>query len=639
MPTVNGPDEITDLEAGNDKVFYSDNSGDVTEVALGASGTVLTSAGATSAPTFSAIPAEPTVGADKIMYSNSSDVVSGVAFGAAGTVLTSAGATSAPSWVATAGGAEGSFTANGSIAAGRAVVLDAAGTVSELSNTLVGNAVGDGTTNNSSNGWNSGYWSTSDAGKNAYYDKSVDTHVVAMNNYQYPSTPYYNGIILNGFATNSSDLTVTHSIGATNTGYSASNNSQRMLATWYDDTGECGYAVTANAALAYYGYVFNITSDGSSFTSSTFTQYSQNDTTYSTMGLYVPDLGYSLLFWQNSTGTHVTDVDNGSAGSSTITVGGNIATATLDSTAYTDTRGHLTATYDTVNNAIIVAWQIPTAAYSGGPYGIKYIVGTVSGGSITWGTVGDISTTYFSNTAMAIQYRSFDDKFFLLFCDSPDINYTGTGTLSGTTMTWDVFVWPATGDAYSPYYYKGLYPALANVDDGLQSVTVFSTDYGFNQVRRIFTYRYDSITSRYIAYTTTPNTAYLPSGSTGIVNFSQSTGNNNMSMSWSPDHNRYLWAGMVMVAPYYLQAGAYQPTTGADNSGTYFGIAQSTVTNGQSVDVKWLSSKDTQQSGLTIGGRVYASSTGVLSNTSSVNQVGFAISATDVILTKVGSEL
>ena len=57
MPTVNGPDEITDLEAGNDKVFYSDSSGDVTEVALGAAATVLTSSGATSAPTFSAIPA------------------------------------------------------------------------------------------------------------------------------------------------------------------------------------------------------------------------------------------------------------------------------------------------------------------------------------------------------------------------------------------------------------------------------------------------------------------------------------------------------------------------------------------------------------------------------------------------------
>ena len=57
MPTVNGPDEITSLEGGNDKVFYSNNSGEITELALGASGTVLTSAGATSAPTWEAIAA------------------------------------------------------------------------------------------------------------------------------------------------------------------------------------------------------------------------------------------------------------------------------------------------------------------------------------------------------------------------------------------------------------------------------------------------------------------------------------------------------------------------------------------------------------------------------------------------------
>ena len=42
MPTVNGPDEITTLDAGDDKVFFSDSNGDVKEVALGASGEVLT---------------------------------------------------------------------------------------------------------------------------------------------------------------------------------------------------------------------------------------------------------------------------------------------------------------------------------------------------------------------------------------------------------------------------------------------------------------------------------------------------------------------------------------------------------------------------------------------------------------------
>jgi len=45
----------TMLDAGNNKVFYSNTSGAITELPLGASGEVLTSQGATSAPNFSAI--------------------------------------------------------------------------------------------------------------------------------------------------------------------------------------------------------------------------------------------------------------------------------------------------------------------------------------------------------------------------------------------------------------------------------------------------------------------------------------------------------------------------------------------------------------------------------------------------------
>lgn len=45
-------DRITDLLAGSYKVFYSDADGNVTELALGASGTLLASNGASSAPSF-----------------------------------------------------------------------------------------------------------------------------------------------------------------------------------------------------------------------------------------------------------------------------------------------------------------------------------------------------------------------------------------------------------------------------------------------------------------------------------------------------------------------------------------------------------------------------------------------------------
>jgi len=50
--SVQPGDPITDLNGGNWKVVYTNGSGDVTELALGAAGTGLRSAGTTSAPTF-----------------------------------------------------------------------------------------------------------------------------------------------------------------------------------------------------------------------------------------------------------------------------------------------------------------------------------------------------------------------------------------------------------------------------------------------------------------------------------------------------------------------------------------------------------------------------------------------------------
>ena len=128
MPTVNGPDEITTLTGGDDKVFFTDSDGNVQEVSIGATGTVLTSTGLTADPAFSALPADATVGANKAMYTNNSDVESGLAFGAAGTVLKSGGtdATATPPTF-------GAVTAT-DIAGGNWKVLytDGSGNVTEL---------------------------------------------------------------------------------------------------------------------------------------------------------------------------------------------------------------------------------------------------------------------------------------------------------------------------------------------------------------------------------------------------------------------------------------------------------------------------------------------------------------------------
>mgnify|MGYP003631167694 CR=1 FL=1 len=128
----------TMLDGTANQVYFSNSTGNVTGLTLGAAGTVLTSAGATSDPTFGTA---ATVGANKSLYTNNSDVESGVAFGAAGTVLTSGGTDATatpPTWEAAAGGGGSvQMTSSGSITAGNTVALSAANTVKEVTDTRV----------------------------------------------------------------------------------------------------------------------------------------------------------------------------------------------------------------------------------------------------------------------------------------------------------------------------------------------------------------------------------------------------------------------------------------------------------------------------------------------------------------------
>lgn len=91
------------------RIFYSDVSGDVTELALGTAGQYLESTGASSIPTWNT----PSLDdfndqtAWRIFYSNASGDVTELALGTAGQCLQSNGTTSAPTWETPSGGGSG----------------------------------------------------------------------------------------------------------------------------------------------------------------------------------------------------------------------------------------------------------------------------------------------------------------------------------------------------------------------------------------------------------------------------------------------------------------------------------------------------------------------------------------------------
>ena len=135
MPTVNGPDEITTLTGGADKVFYTDSNGDVKEVSIGTDGQTLVSTGAT-APEFDGLTGLKG-GVNSVLYTNATGDLTELGLSAtAGDVLTSNGAAVAPTWEAAASGGLYATTTSSSstaITAGDVCVLMSDGTVAEVS--------------------------------------------------------------------------------------------------------------------------------------------------------------------------------------------------------------------------------------------------------------------------------------------------------------------------------------------------------------------------------------------------------------------------------------------------------------------------------------------------------------------------
>ena len=123
-----GTTTVTDLSGNNWKALYTNGSGTVTELALGADGTTLVGNGTSSAPTFGNL-TDLKGGNDKVLFTNSSGVLTELAIGATGTFLKSAGTTSNPTWAAPSS-ANWSQIATGTQSAGSATIID----ISSLSN-------------------------------------------------------------------------------------------------------------------------------------------------------------------------------------------------------------------------------------------------------------------------------------------------------------------------------------------------------------------------------------------------------------------------------------------------------------------------------------------------------------------------
>jgi len=293
------------------------------------------------------------------------------------------------------------------------------------------------------------------------------------------------------------------------------------------------------------------------------------------------------------------------------------AEVVLDATSTTSTSMETTVSYDPDNKVICVVWQASSAAEN-----LKYIMGTISGTTITWGTLQTISSDQYvaSSGAMTLCYRSFDEKWMLIYgcVTSKWRTHTGTWT-SGTTMSWA----EANGASSLGGYLNKIY--MGNIDDGAATVKVQGQDdwatsrnYIFFFTLQLGTYQYDS------SYA---NLGQIVSASANTAYF---------GVSYDPTHARYL-ATAQNASDNAIAYGIFTGPTGANMLNSNIGVAQSTVGTSESVEIKSLGAKDDNQTGLTAGSPLYLQNDATIGLGSTSQRIGRALDADSIIITNIGS--
>ena len=138
-----------------------------------------------------------------------------------------------------------------------------------------------------------------------------------------------------------------------------------------------------------------------------------------------PDTNQTIIGYRDSNRMRISyaSLDSGSE----VTLG--TAHAVTDDTVYPET---LRVVYDTLNNAVICIW------HAGNGNGIHARAGTISGDTMTWGTIVQLSGVTTSQGTMDACWDSTNNKVLVAFRHGQSSNHLAGVALScsGTTLTW-----------------------------------------------------------------------------------------------------------------------------------------------------------------------------------------------------------
>ncbi len=426
-------------------------------------------------------------------------------------------------------------------------------------------------------------------------------------------------------------------------------NENKFLVTYRDqDNSSHGYC----KVLSVSGTTVSYGSQSSAFNSSS---------TNIIDSVYDPESGNHVIFYQNGSSQYGYGVVASISGTS-VTFGTPVAF----NSANTHYRG--TCYYDSTNKKVV--WV--GGAFESGAYALKSIVATVSGTSITFGTISDSgvsSSDYYSSA-----YDTNSSIGVYAYSNSSSDGYIGTLSISGTSITWNTPVNFNGSDNVQQKFdsmgYDSVNKKIVHFfkDSGTSSLqaivgTVSGTSISFGTKVQAVSTADGGNTDNMATIGTLQGVMALVyrdarSGSgNGYLRYLQGTvsgtsisfaggvlldgTNTEESPAIAYDSNNY---GIVTsysdISTHDLWALAVTPSgnvvSGNLTATNYLGIASDTVANNENATIQTQGAVNPDQSNLTAGQLYYVQTDGTLSTTAGSPSViaGIATSATTLLVTK-----
>lgn len=290
------------------------------------------------------------------------------------------------------------------------------------------------------------------------------------------------------------------------------------------------------------------------------------------------------------------------------------------------------------------------------------IVGTISAGTISFGTAVEFSNSSRAGPALSCCYDSNADKVVVVYQDQGSGNDLKgvVGTVSGTSISFgtpaDAGVDSNSGTLDSVFdsdtnqvLIAGYFAPTSGTPTSVLTGSVSGTDISFGTRQDILTgvattgvsISYDNTSQIFtVVYDDASNSSYgsLITGSvsgtdvtlTSETNVFASVHTDYPASIFDPDSGNTIVLYADADDTYSAEAIVIIPHQTNATSNNYFGIAQDTVIDGSSVNIKIFGYVDDNQSGLTVNSLYYIDSEGDLTTVNTSVFCGKAISATEI---------